>query len=181
MKNLRSLSLKLAMALGIGVTSALTTLPAQAAEDITFITPFLGARSISLDKLENFAEGGKPRGDLRTILEVADQDYDDAREFLQKPIPFSLLTADRILNSRPGEAILAQLGAILAPRRSNRGGDVALRSALILSLADDGQFTILELIEKYPTDARVNVQALIDAGEQFGDIANFVETFTGPN
>jgi hypothetical protein len=178
MNHLKALPLQLSLTLGITLSALLTALPSQAADRITFIIPFIGARSITLNQLQNLAETGEATGDLRTIINIADKTPEEASEFLKKPISFELVTADRILNSKPGESLLDQLGKILAPRNSNRLGAQALRAAITLSLAGDNQFTILELVEKYPTDARVNVQELIDAGDRFGDISNFIGTFT---
>lgn len=178
MKQLIHFSLKLSITLGITLSGLCTALPSEAAERITFIVPFIGARSITLGDLERLAEEGEAKGDLKTILKVTEQSPEQASEFLTREIPFDLVTADRILSSRPGEALLEEIGEILAPRHSNRAGMQALRAAILLSLAGDNQFTILELIEKYPTDARVNIQELLDAADRFQDVTSFIENFT---
>ena len=152
--------------------------PAQAAEDITFIVGPIN-RSITLTQLQRLADTGEAKGDLKTILKIAGQSPEDAGAFLNQTIPFDLVTAYRLLTSAPGEALLGKLETILAPRRSNQAGAEALRAAILLSLSGDNEFTILELLEKYPTDVRVNVNELQNVAGEFGDITELIGSFTG--
>ena len=150
----------------------------QAAEDITFIVGPIN-RSITLTQLQHLADTGEARGDLRTILKIAGQSPEEAGKFLSQPIPFDLVTAYRLLTSAPGEALLDKIGTVLAPRRSNQAGSAALRAAILLSLSGDNEFSILELLTKYPTDARVNVGELQNLAGEFGDITDLIGSFTG--
>lgn len=163
--------------LALGLVPCMTPL-AQAAEDITFIVGPIN-RSITLTQLQHLVDTGEARGDLKTILKIAGQSPEQAGDFLSQTIPFDLVTAYRLLTSAPGEALLGKVGTILAPRRSNEAGAEALRAAILLSLSGDNQFTILELLEKYPTDARVNVDALQNVAGEFGDITELIGSFTG--
>jgi hypothetical protein len=164
--------------LPLGVLFSTIASPVQAAEQITFIVGPLN-RSITLNQLRDLVETGDASGDLKTILKVAGQSPETAGQFLSRSIPFDLVTAYRLLTSTPGEVLLDKLGTVLAPRRSNDAGAEALRSAILLSLSDDNQLSILELLEKYPTDARVNVDALQSIGDEFGDVTNLLGAFSG--
>jgi hypothetical protein len=166
------LSLGLSLGMGLGAQSA------SAAENWTFIIGPIN-RSVTLTQLRHLAETGKPTGDLKLILKLAGQDPAKVAEVLNDEVQFDLVTAYRILSSAPGEAILAQLGEVIAPRNANSSGAQALSGALLLSLSGDNKFTVLELLEKYPTDARINVEALMQASEQFGDLSELLGTLAG--
>jgi hypothetical protein len=175
---------KLVLSLGVMLGTVLPMQSVQAAEALTMIIGPIN-RSITLSDLEDLAENGRARGDLRTVLNIADLSPEQASEFLQKPISFDLVTAARILYSTPGEAILKQLGSIIAPRHvidDPEVGAVALRSAVILSLSGDNSFTPLELVENYPTkSARVNVDELLKADDQFGSITDIIQNLPNLN
>lgn len=164
--------------LPLGVLFSTIASPVQAAEQLTFIVGPIN-RSITLNQLRNLVETGRAGGDLKTILKVAGQSPEEAGQFLTRRIPFNLVTAYRLLTSTPGEALLDKLGTVLAPRRSNDAGGEALRAAILLSLSDDNELSILELLEKYPTDARINVGALQNIGNEFGDVTNLLGAFSG--
>ncbi|MGA1626577.1 MAG: alpha/beta hydrolase, partial [Prochlorothrix sp.] len=136
-------------------------------------------RSITLTQLRELAETGEPSGELKLILRLAGQDPAAVARILTDEVEFDLVTAYRIVSSRPGMAVLEQLGKIVAPRNANSAGAQALSGALLLSLADDNKFTILELLDQYPTDARINVDELMSASDQFGDVGSLLESVTG--
>ena len=163
---------------GCGLALTAIATPAAAAEKITFIIGPIN-RSITLDELRTLAETGEARGDLKTIIKVANQTPEGAAEFLTQPFPFDLVRAYGLLTSVPGEAMLEKIGTVLAPRNANSAGAQALSAAILLSLSGDNEFTLLELLEKYPTDARVNVGALQSLGEEFGDVTGLLSTFGG--
>jgi hypothetical protein len=179
MQAISTVSQRLAsLLLPIGIVLSTIAPPAQAAEKLTFIIGPLN-RSVTLEELSKLVETGEARGDLGTILKVAGQEPDEAGQFLSRRFPFDLVTAYRLLTSPPGEALLEKLGTILAPRRSNMAGAEALRAAILLSLSGDNEFSIMELLEKYPTDARINVDALQSVGNEFGDVTNLLGAFSG--
>ena len=164
--------------LGMGLMVCTAPLQAQAAEQITLIIGPLN-RSIQVSELRRLAETGEVRGDLKTILKVSGQSPEAAGRLLTQSIPFDLVVAYNILTSSPGEALLSKLGQILAPRRSNTAGLEALRSAILLSLSEDNEMSILELLERYPTDARINVGVLLDTMNEFGDLTGLLGILSG--
>jgi len=61
---------------------------------------------------------------------------------------------DRVLNSPIGNVILDELSQVIHPP-SRTADRQALRAALVLSASEDGEVTLLEIIENYPT---INVE-----------------------
>jgi hypothetical protein len=61
---------------------------------------------------------------------------------------------DKALNSLPGEWLLDQLGQTIRPV-SGEASRQALRSALVLSASNDGELTLLEVLQTYPTETVV--------------------------
>ena len=147
--------------LGMGLVVCTAPLQALAAEQVTLIIGPLN-RSIQVSELRRLAETGEAQGDLETILKASGQSPEVAGWLLTQSIPLDLVETHNRLMSPPGEFMLGALGQIVAPRRSNALGLEALRSAILLSLSEDNEMSILELLERYPTDARVNVEVLLD-------------------
>lgn len=168
-------SATLLLSLGLATGIVLSQRQAEAAQQFTFIIGPLN-RSISLAELKDLAANQKADGDLRTAINIAKRSPQEASQFLNQSFPFGLVQADRLLRSKPGEAILERLGKIVAPRHSNKVGDKALRAAILLSLSDDGKLTPLELLEKYPTNARINIDELLNAR---GDFSNLLQGLGG--
>jgi hypothetical protein len=142
-----------------------------AAESISLIAGSF-VRSIPVSELEYFAETGKPIGLTKNLLDLAKQDYAEAHELLQMELEWDLVEADELLRSEFGDTILDKLSLAVAPRRSNKYGKQALRAAIILSLADDGMLTPVEVIKTYPTDIRINIGEALkifkEMQEEFG-------------
>lgn len=172
----RPIHLALGLTAGLGILFSGGT--ARSAENITLIIGPLN-RSISVSELEGLTNGQRATGDLRTVLRFAGQDSEKAGQLLGMQLPFSIIQADQLLNSSLGESILDKLGQIVSPRSSGQAGAQALRAAIILSLADDGQASALEILRRYPTDMRVNVGALQKASEEFKDLPKLLRGFSG--
>ncbi len=178
MKQMWHSPLRLLLGLGLASSVVLSGSKADAASQITLMIGPLN-RSIGVNELEDLASKKTASGDLKTALAISKQSYERASQFLNQSFPFGLIQADRLLNSSAGEAILDHVGKIVAPRSSNSMGKQALRAAIILSLADDGKMTPLELLRKYPTEIRVNLDELIKASKEFKDIPSLIQGFSG--
>ncbi len=172
----RPIHLALGLAAGLGIL--LSGSAARSAENITLIIGPLN-RSISVSDIEGLAQGKAAKGDLRTVLRFAGQDSAEAGAILGRKLPFSVIDADQILNSSLGDSLLSKLGQIISPRSSGQAGAQALRAAIILSLADDGQASALEILRRYPTDIRVDVGALQKASKEFKDLPQLLRGFGG--
>jgi hypothetical protein len=159
---------------GLAACIASVSLPATAATDITLIIGPLN-RSISVASIRELAETGKAEGDLRTALRISKQTPEQAGKFLKQDYPFGLVQADKLLRSPIGEGILGRMGKVIAPRVSNEKGAIALRAAILLSLSDDGKLSFLELLDKYPTEMRVNIDELMKASKEFKDLPGLLQ------
>lgn len=143
-KLMRGLSILGAIA-ALGVIS----LPAIAAEQVILKYRVL-RESVSVPELTTFAQTGEISSDLQAYFKLSGQKPETVRETLTKPVKINPVLLDRILNSPVGEVLLDQMGqAIQTPK----GGAErqALRSALVLSASEDGELSILEVLQKYPT------------------------------
>ncbi|MBF2083540.1 C45 family autoproteolytic acyltransferase/hydolase [Thermoleptolyngbya sp. C42_A2020_037] len=121
--------------------------------------------SISIGELTTFAETGYLSPGWRSMLRVAKIAPDQFQEALNDSIKADAINLDEDLNSLLGEYALFKIGEVLQTP-SNRANIQALRSTLVLSAAGDGQFTLLELLQRYPTSQIVlNGSRLIRLGQ----------------
>ena len=81
---------------------------------------------------------------------MAGQRPEELRSLLTHSIETNPRILDRALNSYPGEWVLDQLGEAIHPP-AGQASRQALRSAIVLSATDDGELTLLEILENYPT------------------------------
>ncbi|MEB3274939.1 MAG: alpha/beta hydrolase [Prochlorothrix sp.] len=142
---------------------------ASAAEQVTITYgPF--ARSIPVADLRTFVDTGETTPMLTFLLRVSGQKPEIARRVLGQEVAVSTVTLDRSLNSLPGEYALFQAGRILHGR-SDTANIEALRSAAVLAASDDGQVSVMELLETYPLETLyVDGAQLAQAAQQVGEI-----------
>lgn len=107
-------------------------------------------RSIALQDLTRFAETGELSRGWRFFFNVGGVDPADVQTALNQDVGVSLLFLDSTLNNLLGEFLLYEIGQIIhTPSRT--ANIQALRAASILSVADDGRLSLLELLQRYPT------------------------------
>ncbi len=126
----------------------ITSMDAVAADRVVFKYKIL-RESVSVAELTTFAETGQASTDLQTYFRLSGQKPETVRQTLTKPMRVNPVLLDRVLNSPLGNTVLDPLGqAIQTPK----GGAErqALRGAMAVS-ASDGQLTILEILQNYPT------------------------------
>ena len=124
--------------------------PAFAAERVV-LNYGIFRESLSVEELSTFAETGKLSRSLRVNFALARQDPKAIRQYLTEPVKVNLLFLDRVLNSRIGNVILDQVSQVIYTP-SRRADRQALRAALVLSASQDGQVSLIEIIENYPTN-----------------------------
>ncbi|MFW9257452.1 alpha/beta hydrolase [Nostoc sp. CALU 546] len=107
--------------------------------------------SLSVEELSTFAETGELSRSLRVNFALARQDPKAIRQYLTEPVKVNLVFLDRVLNSRIGNIILDQISQVIYTP-SRRADRQALRAALVLSASQDGQVSLIEIIENYPTN-----------------------------
>jgi len=121
--------------------------------------------SISIGDLPTFAKTGYLSPGWRSMLRMAKIAPADLRQALTQTVAASATNLDESFNSLLGEYALFKIGDVIQTP-SNRANIQALRSTLVLSAAGDGQFTLLELLQRYPTSQIVlNGGRLIRLGQ----------------
>ncbi len=107
--------------------------------------------SLSVEELSTFTQTGELSRSLRVNFALARQDPKAIRQYLTEPVKVNLVFLDRVLNSRIGNIILDQISQVIYTP-SRRADRQALRAALVLSASQDGQVSLIEIIENYPTN-----------------------------
>lgn len=155
--------------LGSGIALLISAMPAGAAEGIRFRYGVM-TRSLPVSSLRQLAETGQMTSTLQAYLRRADQDPQKVSKALTRPITVSPVQLDRLLNSPLGDPLLQELGEVIYPpsRQANRQ---ALRAALIMDASEDGQITILDTLEHYPTNmVEVDGEQLVAAYQRYGPL-----------
>ena len=137
------------------IATLLTATPGYAAERLFFFFgPF--QFSVYVDSLEQFAKEGSVAQDLRLYLNAVDEsEYDDFRDALTDPFEIDPLQLSRFLGTPIGEMVLEQVGNVIT-LPSGGNGQFALRAAITAAAFDAEGLTVLNLLEEFPTDMRVN-------------------------
>lgn len=154
--------------LGLGALVA----PAGAAESVRL--NYRGfSRTVPVALLTALAETGDSSGSLDGLLNQAGQNPAELRSLLTRPLPVNSVILDRSLNSGLGEWALDQLGDSIHTGKGEANRQ-ALRSALVLSASDDSHITLLEVLQKYPTEE------VVLEGERIRDAYNSLASFLRP-
>jgi hypothetical protein len=162
--------------IGLGSLTLLTGLatPALAADRIFFTYGPIG-RSIPIGDLRDFADNGTLTRQLRWYLNFAGVEPEALRQVLTREVGLNLRLVDRIGYSIPGEYVLFQVGQVVHTKSRIDSVQIkALRSALIVSTADDNKISLLEFLERYPTP-EVYVDGVVLA-RAARNVSNFIET-----
>ncbi|MBE9039238.1 alpha/beta hydrolase [Oscillatoriales cyanobacterium LEGE 11467] len=150
---------------------ALPARPTVAAQDVV-LTYGVFERSVSVESLQKLAETGETTPTLDFLLNVTNTPPEAAQSALNAKLGVSLGFVDDVFNSLPGEYALFQLGQIFYNKA--RFAEIqALRAAIVLSVSEDNELTLLEFFEKYPNqELYVDGRLLSEVGNT---VANFVE------
>ncbi|MBE9154807.1 alpha/beta hydrolase [Cyanobium sp. LEGE 06143] len=163
--------------LGLGLSLSSPAL--LAAENIVFVS---GAfrRSLPVADLQHLASTGEARGLLADVLRFSNQNPEQVATLLNQSLPLPITLVSRLLNTRIGEALLERLAQVVFPLRAANQGIPALRSALILGLANgDGSISAISFLEAYPTqELQVNIPALLAVMEKASSITELVRFFS---
>ena len=102
---------------------------------------------------------------------MANKEPDDLERVLTKEVKINGILLSRILNTTPGELILDQMSEVIHTP-SQRASRQSLRSALVQSALPDGNITLLELLQNYPTEE------VIVEGERVVEVLGKIEKLT---
>jgi len=166
-----------ASALALGLFCAPATV--QAAERVVLIT---GAfrRSIPIAEFETLASTGQGTGLLGDLLRLGKQNPKTVGKLLNEKVTLPVPLVSRLLNTRIGEAVLDRVAVIVHPTRSREDGIPALRSAVVLGIAEgDGQLSAMGFLRAYPTrEMAVNVPALLSLAKKASSISDLMRFFS---
>lgn len=163
--------LSIALRFAIFLTAGLLYSPrVLAADQITFkYGAFRGA--IPVRELADFANTGAISSSLQFYLDAGQQNPEDFRRVLAREVDVNITTLDRMLNNPVGGLLLDRIGQTIHPP-SDRAVRQALRSALVLSAAEDGKISLIEVMQNYPTaEVEVEGDRLVQAVQSINGIA----------
>ena len=172
------LSLRRTLVLIASTSILLSSTSAVAAEQV-LLKYRIFQESISVKELTTFAETGELSSSLQVNLALARQKPQVVRHYLTEPVEVNPVFLDRLLNSSIGDVVLDEVSQVVHTP-SRRADRQALRSALILAASSDGNLTLVEIIQKYPTAVvQIEGDRLYSAYRQLRQLAGLLEDFLG--
>ncbi|QDL09868.1 hypothetical protein DP113_19965 [Brasilonema octagenarum UFV-E1] len=158
--------------LSIGLIPTLTARPSLSAERLTLSYGAV-SRSISIDSLETYAKTGKIDDDLAVYVEYAGKEQlKQLPQLLLTPIPLNAVQVSQFLYTPIGERVLADFGEVVQ-QESHINGFYAIRGALILAAADPKNFTLLNILRRFPSRTiSINLARGLQIAEAFQNIVN---------
>ena len=163
------------MGLGLGLTSP----GAIAGENLVFVS---GAfrRSIAVADLDHLAKTGQATGLVADVLAISKQNPKEVAKLLNQSVSLPITLISRLLNTRIGEAVLQRLAKVIYPLKASQDGVVALRSAVILGLANgNGSINAISFLQAYPVpEIEVSIPALMAMLKKASSIAELVRFFS---
>lgn len=171
MLSLRRSYLALATAAALGAIAS----PALAAEEIV-VSGGSTARSFSVGNIEAYAETGALDGNIAPFLDELTEPQSQAlRDGLNYDVKVKFVPFSKFWRTGLGTSILNQMATVIQPGSSDVSGRQALRSAFVKS-SEDGSFSAIELLERYPTSQIViSEQEIRDRIESMQTFASDVQ------
>lgn len=125
--------------------------------------------NIPIQDLSDLAETGEPSTELGILLSLANQEPETLQGALTGSVPMNPLVLGLMLNSPPGDWMLERVGETIQSA-SGEGSNSALKAAIEVA-ADDGQMSLLEVMQVYPS-AEIVVQGdrLLETYSQLYDL-----------
>ncbi len=165
--------LKLALKFfSIGLLPTLTANQALGAERLRF-NYGLFESSIPISSLETYTRTGKVDNYLAPYRQYVDKkQLAQLRKVLLTRIPLNQVEVSQFLYTPIGERLLEQFGKVIQTE-SNLSGFYAIRAALILSAADQKNFTLLNVLRKFPASAiLINLDESLAIAESLQNLVN---------
>lgn len=107
--------------------------------------------SIKVKDLRLFAETGKTTKTISQALGISKINPNTVRGLMTLEIGANVTNVAKVLYSKLGQNVTEGITEVIQTRH-NYESDKALRSAIILAVADDNRISLLEVLEKYPTE-----------------------------
>ena len=170
--------LQCCLLLTVGVGATLYSTAGLAAEKVV-LKYGIFQESLSVAELTSFAETGDPSPTLAAYMKLANKKPEEIRDALTKQVSISSIVLDRALNNVVGERVLDEVGSTIHTS-TNTANRQALRSALVLSASDDGKVSLIEAIQKYPTqEVEVEGDRLVDTALKFSEFTSGIRKILG--
>jgi len=154
---------------------------ANAAEEIKIIYSIF-SRTIKVNELKTFSEGGNTSKRLKRILKTTKSSDKEIRSVLNKDFEVPITIANKLVYSEIGNVFLTRLSSIIHPPKANdkRTGMLALRASVIQGIdIGDGKINLINFFEGYPTKTVIlNVNAFSKVMNKVESISELLEFFT---
>ncbi|HEY9611574.1 alpha/beta hydrolase [Allocoleopsis sp.] len=156
-----SLSIRWLLGL-IALTSILFYSPrAEAAEWVVLKYRFLRER-VSVTELTTFVKTGELSRSLRAYLKLAKKEPAELRRTLTQEVKVNSTFLYQALKTPVGDGMLDQVSQVVHTP-TNRANRESLRGALVSSALPDGNITLIETLQNYPTpEVHVEGERLVE-------------------
>lgn len=162
----------------LGVMSALlTSIPVKAAEVILFnYSPV--QLQLKISSLEAFAQYGTIDANLRTYLKgTTPTQQAEFRRALTEKATINPIQISRFFNTETGEEILTFFGEYVKIQ-GGINGKLALRGAIIQASLDPEGLTLLNFLQKLPTNVEINVNDVLKLSRLINTVVQATEAFS---
>ena len=122
---------------------------AEAAEWVVLKYSFLREK-VSVPELVTFVTTGELSSSLKTYLKIANKEPEELRRVLTQELKVNPTLLYSALNTPLGEGMLDRVSEVIHTP-SNRANRESLRGALVSSALPDGNITLIESLQNYPT------------------------------
>lgn len=161
------------------LSTSLTILPVQAAEKLYLIyNPLIF--SLKVSSLEAFAKEGTIDKNLEFYLNLTHASQEQQakfREALLKRADLNPVQLYRFFNTEIGEDILSRIGEFITIQ-GGRNGKYALRAALIQAAQSPEGLTLLNFLEKLPTNMELQGEKLLEGAKIVEIVLKATKEFT---
>lgn len=164
-----SLSLGLLISL-VALTSVLFySSRAEAAEWAVLKYRFLQEK-VSVPELTTFVKTGELSNKLRIYLKLAKKEPAELQRALTQEIKVNPTFLYQVLKTPVGEGMLDQVSQVVHTP-SNRANRESLRGALVSSALPDGNITLIETLQNYPTpEVHVEGERLVEVMQKIRNV-----------
>ena len=154
-----TLSFFLAITLGL-VPEIANPKSALSAEKIRLVYGMFNC-SLSVETLETYATTGEITNEFKFYAKfLDDQTLMQLRHWLQKEFYRDRVSIYRYTKSNEGEKVLQEIGSVVSTH-SQRNGFYAVRAAVIQAAGEGESWTILDVINEFPTEnLQINTKEL---------------------
>jgi len=154
---------------------------ANAAEEIKIIYSIF-SRTIEVNSLKTYSEGGNSTKKLKRILKATGSSDKEIRSVLNKDFEIPITIASKLVYSEIGNVFLTRLSSIIHPPNATdeKTGMLALRASVIQGIKiGNGKINLVNLFEGYPTKTvGLDVSALSKVMNKVESISELLEFFT---